>query len=315
MGRRRIRRAVGCLAAMTVLAATAATTPTAASAAGRDQRIRLTVDGMTRTALVHVPPQKAGILGLPVVLAFHGRLGDGAAMQRLGHLDAVADDNGFLAVYPDGYQRSWNDGRADTPANRAKIDDGAFVRTLLKRLARDYAVNPDRVYATGMSNGGFLTQRLGCELAGTFAAIAPVASVLPRKLAARCDPARPMPVLMIAGTDDPLVPYGGGTVDGSAGGSAVLSAKASAKRWRALAGCGKPTTKALPNKATDGTTVRLLVAKKCDRGSAVKLYTVDGGGHTWPGGRQYLPAATIGRTSRDFDASATIWAFFVTHAR
>lgn len=304
------------LAATAALACLGALAPApAAAATGRDVRLRIRVDGMTRTALVHVPPQRPGILGRPVVLAFHGRLGDGAAMQRLTHLDTVADNNGFLAVYPDGYQRSWNDGRADTPANAHGIDDVAFVRALLKRLGRDYAVDRERVFATGMSNGAFFTQRLGCELAGTVAAIAPVASVLPRKLAARCEPARPIPVLMIAGTADPLVPYTGGTVKGRAGGSTVLSAKASAKRWRALDRCGPPTTGALPDAARDGTTVSVLAAARCRGGSAVQLYTVNGGGHTWPGGRQYLPAATIGRTCRDFDASATIWAFFAEHAR
>lgn len=309
------RRVPRWVAVLALVAGTAAPGALPASAAGQDKTLIITVDGRVRTARVHLPPQKSGILGLPVVLAFHGRLGDGAGMQRLTHLDTVADENGFLVAYPDGYRRSWNDGRADSPANAAGVDDVAFVRALLERLERDYAVDGDRVFATGMSNGGFFTQRLGCELAGTFAAVAPVASVLPKKLAARCGPSRPMPVLMIAGTEDPLVPYGGGTVEGSAGGAAVLSAKASAKRWRVLAGCGAPTSKTLPDKAKDGTSVSLLVAKKCDRGSGVQLYTVTGGGHTWPGGTQYLPAATIGRTSRDFDASATIWAFFRAHAR
>lgn len=278
-----------------------------AAAAGRDTALSITVDGRVRTALVHVPPQKPGIRGLPLVLAFHGRLGDGAGMRALTGMDAVADENGFLVVYPDGVERSWNDGRTTTPANAAGVDDVAFVRALLAAVQQDFGVDDDRIFATGMSNGGFLTQRLGCELAGTFAAIAPVASTLPRAQARRCDPDRALPVLMIAGTQDTLVPY-----DGNAD---WLSARASAKRWRQWADCPKPQEKAVPDRRNDRTSTSVLVAKKCRGGAAVKLFTVEGGGHTWPGGLQYVPRAAVGRTARDFQASRVIWDFFAAHDR
>jgi polyhydroxybutyrate depolymerase len=117
---------------------------------------------------------------------------------------------------------------------------------------------------------------------------------------------------MVMGTDDPLVPYRGGGF----GASQVLSAKATARLWRELADCRKPTSRRLPDRdPKDGTAVRLLTARKCTGDAAVKLYSVHGGGHTWPGGRQYLPKTAIGRTSRDFDASATIWLFLADKTR
>ncbi|GAA0638901.1 PHB depolymerase family esterase [Sporichthya brevicatena] len=273
--------------------------------AARDEKLTLTVDGRARTATVHVPSKAPGSAGYPVVLAFHGRLGDGAGQERLTHLSDVADEKGFLVVYPDGYRRSWNDGRPDTPANRAGVNDVKFVQHLLDRIESRYRVDTRRIYATGMSNGGFLTQRLGCRLADRIAAIAPVAATLPTKLGSSCRPAKRMPMLMVMGTADPLVPYRGG--------NGLLSAPASAARWRALAGCTGTRSTKLPDRRNDGTRVAVVRGTGCR--AAVKLYTVTGGGHTWPGGRQYLPAATVGRTSKDFDASRTIWSFFAGKRR
>jgi len=271
-----------------------------------DTRISVTVDGRVRTARVHVPVPTPDLAKMPLVLAFHGRLGDGNDQEKITHFNSVADANGFLAVYPDGYQRSWNDGRRNTPSNRDGVRDVAFVRALLKRLVTSYSVDRRQVFAIGMSNGGFFAQRLGCVMAGQFAAIATVASVMPRALARSCRPADPLPVLMVMGTDDPLVPYSGGDF----GAGKVLSARATAKLWRSLANCHRPTNRMLRDRdPRDGTTVSLLTANRCAGDASVKLYTVHGGGHTWPGGRQYLPRAAIGRTSRDFDASKAIWLF------
>lgn len=301
-------RTSAAFAAIACVAALANGLDSPAEAAGTvDKTIRLTVDGQVRTATVHAPNPLPDLWKVPLVVAFHGRLGDGDAQQKLSHFNQIADAGGFIAVYPDGYKRSWNDGRKDTPSNRDGVRDVKFVRMLLDQLEKDYPVDTRRVYALGMSNGGFFAQRLGCVMAGRFAAIATVASVLPKTMAKRCKPVRPMPVLMIMGTEDPLVPYKGGGF----GEAMLLSAKATAKLWRDLAGCGKPTSRRLRDRdPKDHTAVRLLNANKCKRGSAVKLYSVHGGGHTWPGGQQYLPEPTIGRTSRDFDASRTIWTFF-----
>ncbi len=267
---------------------------------------RIEVGGVTRTYRVHAPPR--GAAGLPVVLAFHGGFGTGAGMGSLTHLNATADRNGFVVVYPDGLRRSWNDGRSNTPAEHRHVDDVAFVSQLIDRLVRDDHVDARRVYATGISNGGMFTERLGCDLAGRLAGIAPVAGPLPSDLS--CHPARPLPVLVIHGTADPLVPYDGGHVRGRGGGGSVLSVSATADVWLRRDACTGSTTVTLPDRSDDGTRVRLREGTGCTPHTGVAVYTIVGGGHTWPGGLQYLPERLVGRTSRDLDAGQVMWDFF-----
>jgi polyhydroxybutyrate depolymerase len=284
-----------------------ATTPTAG---GGDVAGRLSVGGRVRTYLVHRPPGFHA--GLPVVLAFHGGGGTAAGMARLSGLDAVADAHGFVVVYPQGIGNSWAGGKGDTPADEAGVDDVGFVDALIDRLVAEDGIDPTRVFATGMSSGGFMTQRLGCELASRIAGIAPVAATLIETIAQTCAPGVHMPVLEIQGTADPLVPYGGGHVRGRGpGGNPTLAAPATIAHWASVNGCSAPPrTAALPVVARDGTRVR-TDTYPCPGGPVV-LYTVVGGGHTWPGGEQYLPVRVVGRTTRQFNASETIWAFFAS---
>jgi polyhydroxybutyrate depolymerase len=128
-------------------------------------------------------------------------------------------------------------------------------------------------------------------------------------------------VLLIHGTSDPIVPFAGGHVDGRDGGGTVLSATATAASWRTLDGCAPATaTSALPDRVSDGTTVTVTTSEDCRptedwrQGADVTFYTVHGGGHTWPGGPQYLPKLLVGRASGQFDASEVIWQFFASHA-
>ena len=284
-----------------------ATTP---AAGGGDTSGQLTVGGRVRTYLVHRPPGFHP--GMPAVLAFHGGGGTAAGMARLTGLDGVADAHGFVVVYPQGIGNSWAAGKGDTPADEAGVDDVGFVDALIDRLAAEDGIDTTRVFATGMSSGGFMTQRLGCALATRLAGIAPVAATLIGTIAATCTPAAPMPVLEIQGTADPLVPYDGGHVRGRGpGGNPTLSAPATIAHWAAVNGCTTPPRPAaLPLVVRDGTRVR-TDTYTCPHGP-VLLYTVVGGGHTWPGGEPYLPARVVGRTSRQFDASETMWAFFAS---
>jgi polyhydroxybutyrate depolymerase len=268
--------------------------------------------GMLRRYLIHLPAGAASAAGLPVVLAFHGRLGTAEGMSRLTHLDRIADEHRFVVVYPQGYRRSWNDGRPGSPAHSAGVNDVAFVAGLIHHLVSTGHVDASRVYATGMSNGAIFTERLGCDLTGLLAGIAPVAGPMPVPVAGSCHPSRPIPVLEIHGTADPLVPYDGGQVDSGTGGG-VRSVAWTAAFWRAADRCRPgPVTSTLPDTAHDGTGVRVSRGTACAPGTRVVLYTVTGGGHTWPGGEQYLPPVIIGPTSRQFDASETLWRFFAT---
>jgi polyhydroxybutyrate depolymerase len=278
-----------------------------------DQQRHLRLGSLDRTYDVHIPAGRgnpAGNSGVPAVLLLHGRLGTAEGMEKLAHFDQVADRNSFVAVYPQGYQRSWADARGATPASMAGVDDVAFISAVIDAIVRDDHVDPDRVYVAGLSNGAMMSQTLGCELAGKIAGIAPVAGPAPASLAGTCHPARPMPVLEIHGTADPYVPYAGGPLGGGERGT-VQSVEATVARWRDLDHCAaKPTTATLPDRVEDGTHVRLQTATRCAPHASVALYTVVNGGHTWPGGEQYLPVAIVGPTSRQFDAGQLIWDFF-----
>ena len=275
-----------------------------------DPQRTIVVGGRVRTYRIHLP---AGSPGgpRPLVILLHGRGGTGSGMNTLTGFDAVADHHGVIAVYPDGVDHSWADS-LNTPAERAGVNDVAFIRALIDLLRSQYSIDRHRIYAAGMSNGAMMTERLGCDLANRIAAIAPVAGPMPQPLAAGCRPTRPLPVLEIHGTDDPIVAYGGGQITGGAG--SVLSAPATFSLWGSLDGCRSAATQtSLPQRIDDGTTVQLRSYPRCHAGVAVKLYTVAGGGHTWPDGLPYLPRFLIGRTSRQFNASETIWEFFAAH--
>ncbi len=213
--------------------------PVAAStraAGGADVTGQLTFGGRVRTYVEHRPPGFRP--GLPVVLAFHGGGGTAAGMARISGLDAVADQHDFVVVYPQGVGNSWAGGKGDTPADTAGVDDVGFTAALIDHLAAEDGIDTRRVFATGLSSGGFMTQRLGCQLADRIAGIAPVAATLIGTIAQTCAPSRAMPVLEIQGTADPLVPYAGGHVRGRGpGGNPTLSAPATIAHWASVNGC------------------------------------------------------------------------------
>jgi len=190
--------------------------------------------GLERTYLVHLPPSYMKGTPTPLLIAFHGGGGDGEGMERLTHMDDVSDIAGFIAVYPDGVDRNWNDGR---PEINPSVDDVGFVRDLLKQLESDYSIDAKRVYATGISNGGFMSYRLALDLDGTFAAVAPVGALMTEQLCRKPPPASPVSVLLIMGKDDPFVPWSGGdvTADLKKRGTVVCSTSASAPSGRPAA--------------------------------------------------------------------------------
>jgi polyhydroxybutyrate depolymerase len=265
---------------------------------------------MDRTYRLHVPPG-----GNPVglVISLHGGGGTGTGQLGLTDFDTVADANNLLVVFPDGYDKSWADGRGASPADRRHVDDVGFLVALAGKLQNDYNISPGHVFATGMSNGGFMANRLACDRADVFAAVAPVAGTLGVGVA--CNPSRPVSVWAAHGTADPLVPFNGGDVHGRGGLSHSISAKTMVDKWRSADGCqGDPSVQVLPN-VGDGTVVHRFDSTECAASTEVVFYQIDSGGHTWPGGKQYLPKAVIGPTTRAFDGSESIAQFFLAHSR
>jgi polyhydroxybutyrate depolymerase len=262
------------------------------------------VGGAERAYWLHVPADLPA--GAPVVLAFHGggspSRHPGRGMPRFTDLSALADERGFVAVYPEAEEKNWNDGRGMTEA-----DDLAYFDAVLAEVLADTGADPDRVFVTGISNGGFFSDRLACDRADVLAGAAIVAATEARGLP--CAPARPIPVLFVPGTDDPLVPFEGGPVASDRG--FCRSVADTVADWRVREGCAEaPVTTRWDDTVDDGTTVTEEVA--CPgTPSEVRLLTVEGGGHTWPGGSQYLPRFVVGRVSEEFDASRVIVDFFL----
>ena len=258
----------------------------------------LQVGGLERTYRLHVPPNYDDNRSWPLVFVFHGGYGTGEVMEQVTGFDQLADEKGFIVVYPNGYIDHWNDGRSTDPTY-TEVDDVGFVSALIDELSGQYNIDPKRVFAAGMSNGGIFTYRLACELSDRLAAIGPVSGSLAENLATQCSPAQTISIIHIHGLADQLVKFEGGTVPSPYGGITypVLEALA---LWVGFDGCtGSPETTALPDSdPADGTSVRVISYPHCQNNTALTLYAITGGGHTWPGG-EYTSEGAGGNTSHD----------------
>ena len=257
---------------------------------GGDIAGALTLGGLDRTYQVHVPTGLDHPTGL--VINLHGAGMTGGDQAAATNYDAIADQHGFVVAYPDGIDLSWADGRGASIPDRQGVDDVGFLGALIDRLSRDYGVAPGRVFVTGTSAGAFMANRLACERADIVSAVAPVAGTL--GIAFPCAPSRPVSVLQVHGTADPVVPFGGGTMLGRGGYSDIVVAPAMAQRWRELDGCPGP-----PVENVSGA-VHRFTAAGCAGGTEVVFVQIDGGSHTWP-------------TGPGFDTSQETGQFFATH--
>lgn len=276
--------------------------------------------GHERSYWLHLPPDKLRNKPLPVLFNLHGGGGTGKGAARLtgNRFNQLADRDGFIVVYPDGLKRRWNDGRKVGANNvNEAIDDVGFILEIIKKLSKSYPVDSNRIFTSGMSNGGFMSSRLLCEHPDTFRGGAIVTATIPVGYIQHCKPQTPVAVIVINGTDDPIVPYEGGDIRlfkfGKKRGE-IVSTDDYLKFLQNKNGCSeKVKTVELPDKQKeDGTTVSLTTYTSCSGDGALKLFKIKGGGHTWPGGRQYLPKKRIGNTSYEINACDEIWSFFRT---
>lgn len=302
--------------------------------AENDTRCR--VPGWTdRDVVVHVPEGWDGSSALPLVVALHGHGGSGEGFDKstceeaetsgASCMDRVADAQGFAVAYPDGTagflgtSRSWNAGGGaegwgcvGDPACEDGVDDLAYDDDLFALLTALLPVDPARVYATGMSNGAAMAHRLACERPGRYAAIAAVAGANQAAGWPGCQPDTPTPVLQIHGTADGCWGWDGtptGLCDKAEG--RYMGVDESMAAWAAINGCGEATEAAEPDPAADGMQSTRLSWADC--AATTELVRVEGGGHTWPGGWQYLDEETIGPVTLDFSASQAAWDFFARH--
>jgi polyhydroxybutyrate depolymerase len=279
--------------------------------------INITFDGVARNFIVYLPSGYNNSGKMPLIFAIHGGSGTPEGMINIANFKTIADRDKVVLVYPEGVQKNWNDGRPTAP-NQLGINDVGFFNQMCDYMINNYSVDGKKIYATGISNGGFMSSRLGCELSNRIAAIAVnAATIEATTIAPYCKPNRPVPALYIHGTTDPLVPFLGGqiTAGGTAGGT-ILSHFQVIEKWVALNGCNStPTITDLPDIANDGTTIKQRVYSGGTNGSEVVSYVITNGGHTWPQGYQYLNEVIIGKTSQDMNACEVIWTFFKRFSR
>jgi polyhydroxybutyrate depolymerase len=224
----------------------------------------------------------------------------------------MADRNGFAVVYPEAIDH-WNDGR---DATAGFGDDTRFTSELINELVKRDGIDRSRVYATGASNGGLMTLRVACERANEIAAFVAVAASFPDTYMSRCKPTRPVPIMIIHGSQDPLIPEQGAKIQGGTRrlGGTVTPLKDTVDFWRRADRCqAPPSPKTLPDSSNDGTTVQVSDYQGCAPNSRLVFVNVVGGGHTWPDER-IATNPKAGRVTHDIDGTQYVWDFFKNYS-
>ena len=283
----------------------------------RDLERSLEHGGYTRDYILHLPAHHEQLNTAPLVIALHGGGGTAKGMIRLtlGRFNELADAYGFLVAYPQGLEKSWNDGRNDpiSYAHKNNIDDTGFLSKLIETAIQHYKADPECIFVTGISNGGFMTFRVSRELAHKVKGVAPVTASIPINTRTEHLTASPVNIMLLNGTTDPLVPYEGGYVEvlGKKRGK-ITSTDEAVDIFTKRNDCAvMPEVVNLDDRdPEDGTRVIRYEYANRETGHMVVLLKIVNGGHTWPGGWQYLGTKLIGKTSMDINACDEIWEFF-----
>ena len=258
--------------------------------------------GIARKYLLYVPESYDPATPTPLVISMHGFAEWPAHQMRISHWNEVADEHGFIVVYPSGTQfplrwnaYNWQKNKIDTSA------EVQFISDLIDKLAKEYNIDLSRIYANGLSNGGGMSVLLACQFSERLAAIGSVsgAYLLPWD---QCVQSRAVPMIVFHGTADPIVSYEGGSTGRS--GSSFPNIPAWITKWVQRYGCD-PAPVDLPSQGE----VSGVKYSQCDQNAEVVFYTVHSGGHAWPGGGS-LPKFLVGHTTQDIDATRVMWEFF-----
>jgi polyhydroxybutyrate depolymerase len=257
-------------------------------------------DGIERNYRLYVPANLPQGTPPPLVFNLHGFTSNAQQQELYSDMNAVADTAGFIVCYPDAVGNAWNIG----VAGGSTTDDVGFIAALIDKFHQEQGIDLERVYSCGMSNGGFFSYRLACEMGDRIAAIASVTGSMTTAMLSGCTPQRPTPVMAIHGDADPVVDY-----NGAMGNAAVPDVF---NFWVGHNGCLQPGNNGdIPNIATnDQCTASFESYYACTNLAEVILITIQNGGHTWPGA---FPTFLFGPTCQDFNASREIWVFFSRH--
>ena len=287
-----------------------------------DYELSLLIGNRTRTFLVHVPPQALDDSPLPVVVNFHGGGSNAQQQCQYSGMNATADRHGFIVVYPNGTgvmpgQRrllTFNAGGCCPPATRNSVDDVGFTETILSVLGEKIGVDPHRLYATGMSNGGMMAHRMAVD-SSRIAAVASVAGQLNVK---SFRPSRPVSVMEFHSVDDRRAVYEGGLGSRPSGNRFRFPpVQTGIDQWVAHNECPHTpviaeTLTGAPGSLNEGQTVIKIAYGPGQDGAELVLYKFTGVGHVWPGSAMSLPIL-LGRATTLVDANETMWQFFAAH--
>jgi polyhydroxybutyrate depolymerase len=286
---------------------------------GKTIKGTIRIGELNRDYELYKPETRASGNLRPLVIVLHGANAAGSIIRIYTGFNDLAEKNNFMVVYPDSYGTYWNDGRVDmeSMAYKTGIDDVRFISQLIDYIESQYPVDRNKVYVVGFSNGGMMALRLGIAIPEKLAAVASVSGLLPKHLAL-VNPRKPVPVLIIHGTGDRIVPWTGGILKaGKKTHGEVLSVVDTALYWARNNGCRAPAELiVLPDADPgDGTLAFQVSYTCCNPGSEVMLIAIQGGDHNWPGTDKLLPENIVGKTSRDINATQFIWDFFYRHKR
>ena len=269
-------------------------------------------DGLARMYRVHVPASYDPARPAPLLVALHGGGGDMnmQANDSLYGLLTKSESVGFVAVFPNGFSKfpngkvaTWNAGNCCGAARDRHVDDVGFIRDVVQNLTHQLSIDPNRIFATGMSNGAMMAYRLACEASDVFRAVAPVAGTDNTR---QCAPARPVAVIHIHAKDDSHVLFGGGAGPDSVSLSQVteyVSVPATVDKWAKLDGCT-----AAPRRVLEKPGAYCEAYASCSGGAQVQLCVTESGGHSWPGGHK--PRAAGAAPSEAISATDLMWEFF-----
>lgn len=255
-------------------------------------------DGMTRFYRLYVPERYDPAVPSALVFSLHGFASNPAQQEDFSRWNEIADAEGFVVAYPQGtgFPLRWASGSFGRGTIFSQADDVGFLRALVSEISAALCIDSARVYVNGLSNGGGMSYRLGCEAADVFAAIGTVAGAYGT---ITCNPVRPVPVITFHGTDDQIVP-----IEGNAD---LPSIADWVNEWAERNACPD-----FPEDLKPAGSVFGIRYTNCADGSEVVFYIVGGGGHTWPGGRERASFIT-GTWNQDISASALMWDFFAAH--
>lgn len=258
----------------------------------------LTHDELQREYILYVPDAYTGEESVPLLFNFHGYTSNAFEQMFYGNFRPIADVEGFLIVHPLGTEDITGTTHFNVGWGASSVDDVGFTEALLDAIASEYNIDLNRVYSTGMSNGGFMSYELACQLSDKIAAIASVTGSMSPPTFNNCNPQHPTPILQIHGTNDETVPYDGATFS--------KPIEEVVAYWVDFNNCDStPTVTELPDTdTTDGSTVEQFVYANGDNGVNTEFYKITNGGHTWAGTFFGSPG-----TNYDINASAVVWDF------